>query len=102
LGTKHIGTLIQGASQHFTNKKDWYIDFVENISNSDSIVLSGREEYRVEGKGSVQLQMRGKRLLFRDVYYILVWKKNLLSISWIMKHSPHLVITMFSSNNRLF
>jgi hypothetical protein len=49
---------------------------------------------RLEGKGSAQLQIRGKRLLFRDVYYILVLQKNILSISWIVKHSPHLDVVL--------
>jgi len=40
------------------------------------MVLSGGEEYRVEGKVSVEFQMKGKRLLFRDVYCVPDLHKN--------------------------
>jgi hypothetical protein len=88
------------ASEHFTNHIDWYADFVEDKSQSDSIVLSGREEYKVRRKGNVLLQLRGKKVMIKDVYYVPCLEKNLLSISSIMKHSPHLDINF--SNNRCF
>jgi hypothetical protein len=70
LGPKQTGTLIQVHHDILLIKKIWYINFVKGNSNSNYVVLSGGEENKVEGKGTVQLLMRGKRLIFRDVYYV--------------------------------
>jgi hypothetical protein len=59
-----------GASRHFTNNIDWYVDFVEDKFQSDSVVLSGKKEYKVRGKGNVLLQLRGKKVMIKDVYYV--------------------------------
>jgi hypothetical protein len=67
--------------RHFINSIDWYADFVEDKFQSDSVVLSGEKEYRVRGKGNVLLQLRGKKVMIKDVYYVPCLEKNLLSIS---------------------
>jgi hypothetical protein len=46
----------------------------------------------------VQIEMQGKRLLFLNVFFVPRLDKNLLSISEIMKHNPHLDVIF--SNNR--
>jgi hypothetical protein len=73
---------------------DWYIicyvNFVGDKSQSNSVVLSGAEEYKVRGNGNVVPQLRGKKVMIKDVYYDPHLEKNLISISSIMKHSPHL------------
>jgi hypothetical protein len=38
------------ASRQFTNNIDCYVDFIEDRPQSGSVVLSGREEYKVRGK----------------------------------------------------
>jgi hypothetical protein len=45
--------------------------------------------------------MKSKQLLFRYAYYVPGLQKKLLSISCIMKHSPHLDI-VFDNNRCLF
>lgn len=44
-----------GESRHFINNIDCYVDFVENKSRYVSVVLSGREVYKVRGKRNVLL-----------------------------------------------
>jgi len=41
-------------SPHFTNMRDWYINYVANEYANDHVLFGGGEEYKVEGKGSVQ------------------------------------------------
>ena len=69
-------------SQHFTNQKDWYIDFVEDKSNSNSVFEWWRK-CRVEKWES--LDERQEVVIYDDVPGS---QKKLFSISWIMKHSP--------------
>lgn len=78
------------ASPHFTNKKDWCIDFIENKTGSDSVSFGGGKEYEIARKGNVQIEMQCKRLFFLNVFFVPGLGKNLLSISKIMKHNPHL------------
>lgn len=58
------------ASKHFTNNMDCYINFVEDKTQCNYIVLNGREKYKVKGKGNVLLQLRSKKLMIKDVYYV--------------------------------
>jgi hypothetical protein len=51
-------------------------------------VSSGGQEYKVRQKGNV----RGKRVMIKNVYYVPCLEKNLLLISSIMKHRQHLLI----------
>jgi hypothetical protein len=89
--------IVLGASRHFTNNIECYIDFVEDEFQSDSVMLSHREEYNVRVKGNVLLQLRGDKVMIKDVYNVHCLKQNLLSISSIMKHIPH-SDTNFSNN----
>jgi hypothetical protein len=90
-----------GASRHFTNRRDWYINYVANESSNDSVVFGGGEEYRVEGKGNVQITLSGKKMVFLNVHYVPGMDKNLLSVSEIMKHNPHLHV-IFSNHKCYF
>jgi hypothetical protein len=63
------------------------------------VIFGGGEEYKIVGKGNVQIEMQGKRLLFLNVFFVPL-DKNLLSISEIMKHNPHLNVIF--SNNRCY
>lgn len=51
-------------------------------------------------KGSVLLQLSGKKVMIKDVHYVLCFEKNLLSISSIMKQSPNFHINF--RDNRCF
>jgi hypothetical protein len=65
-----------GGSRHFTNNIDWYADFVEDKSQSDSVVFNGGERYRVRGKGNVLFQLRGKKIMIDDVYDVTCLEKK--------------------------
>jgi hypothetical protein len=78
-----------GASRHFTNQKDWFTEFTPSPSK-DSVIFSGGEEYNIVGKGNVQISFRGKMLMFLNIHYVPGMELNLLSVSQIMRHSPHL------------
>ena len=45
IGTKMVRYIDSNTLQLFTNRKDQFIDFVEDRSNFDTVVLSGGEEY---------------------------------------------------------
>eukprot|EP00253_Pinus_taeda_P024581 PITA_24581 len=83
-----------GASRHFSHKRDWFIDF---SPFSDSVVFDGGEKYTVVGRGTVQIQSRGRTLIFLNVYYVPGMEINLLSVSQIMRNSPQLDV-VFSAH----
>lgn len=85
-----------GASCHFTHHRDWFTDF-QPFSNS---VIFG-EEYTIADRGNIQIQSRGRKLIFLDVCYVPSMEFNLLSFSQIMRHSPQLNVT-FSSHQCSF
>ncbi len=79
-----------GASRHFTHRKDWFTDYQPY---SDSVIFGGGEEYTVVGKSNIQIQSVGRKLIFLDVYYVPAMELNLLSVSQLLRHSPHLAVT---------
>lgn len=81
------------------NKDDWYIDFgvLLIISLAKRI---GVLKHKIDGKGNVQIEMQGKRLLFVKVFFVTGLEKDLLSINEIMKHNPHLDVVF--TNNRCY
>jgi len=42
-----------GASHHFTDRKDWCINYVADSSCTNSVVFGGGREFIVEGKVNV-------------------------------------------------
>ena len=56
------------------------------------VTFGGGEEFAILGMGNVQLSFGGKMLMFLNVYYVPGMKLNLLSVSQIMRHFPHLVV----------
>jgi hypothetical protein len=52
------------------------------------------------GKGNVQISLGENMLTFLNVYYVLGMELNLLSISKIMSHCPHLDVTF--SNHKCY
>lgn len=76
-----------GASRHFSHRRDWFTDF---SPYSDSVVFGGGEEYKIVGRGNVQIQSGGKKLIFLNVCYVPGMAHNLLFVSQIMRNSPQL------------
>jgi hypothetical protein len=92
-----IGMLIQGNIDILLTIFITMLILQKDKSESNYVMLSGREEYKVRVKGNVLIQLRGKKVMIKDVYYVPCLEKNLLLISSIMKHSLHLHID-FSDN----
>jgi hypothetical protein len=69
-------------------------------SSRDSVIFNGCEEYRVIGKGNVQISFGGKMLIFLNVYYFPSMELNLLSVNQIMWHIPQLNVNF--SNHRCY
>ena len=67
-----------GASRHFTHRRDWFVEFTPY---SDSVIFGGGEEYNIVGKGNVQIQSGGRKLMFLNVCYVPGMKHNLLFVS---------------------
>jgi len=88
-----------GASKHFTNWKDWFTEFTPSPSK-DSVIFGGGEEYNIVGKGNVQISFGGKMLMFLNFHYVPGMELNLLSVSQIMRHSPHLDVNF--SNHKCY
>ncbi|MDF3686452.1 hypothetical protein [Enterobacter hormaechei] len=82
-----------GASRHFTHRKDYFTDYQPY---SDPNIFGGGEEYTVAGKDNIQIQSVGRKLIFLDVYYVPGMELNLLSVSQLLQHSPHLAVTFNS------
>ena len=82
------------ASRHFTHRKDRFTDY---HPYSNSVIFCGEEEYTIVDKGNIQIQSIGRNLIFLDVYYVPRMELNLLSVSQLLRHSPHLDVT-FSSH----
>ena len=64
------------------------------------MTFGGEEEFAIVGTRNEQLSFGGKMPMFLNVYYVLGMKFNLLSVSQIMRHGPHLDVT-FSNHKRL-
>jgi hypothetical protein len=88
-----------GASKHFTNQKDWFMEFTPSPSK-DSVIFGGGEEYNIVAKGNVQISFGGKMLMFLNVHYVSCMELNMLSVSQIMRHSPHLDVNF--SNHKCY
>ena len=43
----------------------------------------------VVDKGNILILFVGRNLIFLDVYYVLGMELNLLSVSQLLRHSPH-------------
>ena len=79
MGSKQIGTWFKT----FSYSEILACNFVEDISNSNFVILSGKEEYKFEGNKSLLVQMKYQRLSFRNVYHVHGLKKNRQLVSWL-------------------
>ena len=74
------------ASKHMTHKKQWFVNFVEDKSRTEIVMVADGRVYCVEGRGDVQIKLKnGKKCTFSNVLYIPGLNKNLLSINMITK-----------------
>jgi hypothetical protein len=53
------------------------------------MIFYGGEEYKIVGKGNVQIEMESKKLFFLYVFFVPILDKNLPFIIEIMMHNPH-------------
>jgi hypothetical protein len=72
-----------GALKHMNNTFDWFLEFVEDNSRSDSIILGDNKVHHVEGSGKVHIESGAKTFMFKNVLDIQGLKMNLLSVSEI-------------------
>jgi hypothetical protein len=64
------------------------------------VIFGGGVEYMVVGKGNVQISFGEKTSIFLNVYYVPSMELNLLSMSQIMRHFPHLDVNF--SNHKCY
>jgi hypothetical protein len=64
------------------------------------VIFVGGVEYNIVGKGNVHIFFRGKMLMFLNVHYVPGMELDLLSVSQIMRHSPHLDVNF--SNHKCY
>ena len=88
-----------GALRHFTNRKDWFIEYSPGLSKN-SVTVGGEEEFAIFGTGNMQLSYGGKMLMFLNVYYVPGMKLNMLLVSQIMRHCLHLDVNF--SNHKCY
>jgi hypothetical protein len=88
-----------GASKNFTNCKYWFTEFTPSPSK-DLVIFGGGEEYNIVGKGNVQISFKGNMLMFLNIHYVPSIELDLLSVSQIMRHSPHLDVNF--SNHKCY
>jgi len=86
------------ASQNFTNRKDWFTEY-SPYSSKDYVIFGGGE-YTVVGTRNVQVSFGAKMFMFLYVYYVPGMELNLLSVSRIMRHNPHLDVNF--SNHKCY
>lgn len=77
-----------GASRHYTCHKDWYVNFIEDKSHSESVFLGDDWNYYIRGCGDVRVILNNSlSYTFKNVQYVLDMNKNILSIGEITKKS---------------
>jgi hypothetical protein len=64
------------------------------------VIFGGGEEYNIVNKGNAQISFGGKMLMFLNVHYVPGMELNFLSVSQIMRHSPHLDVNF--SNHKCY
>ena len=81
------------ALKHMTHRKQWFVNFVEDKSRIETVMVADGKVYCVEGRGDVQIKLEnGKKCTFSNVLYIPGLNKNLLSINMITKQNPQLEV----------
>jgi hypothetical protein len=59
------------ACHHFSNRKDWYLKFITNKIDSDSMIFSSGEDYKIARNENVEIEMQGKRLfLLLNIFFV--------------------------------
>ncbi|GFR28500.1 retrovirus-related Pol polyprotein from transposon TNT 1-94 [Trichonephila clavata] len=66
------------ASNHFTNNKDLFINFVD-VVNEYMVLAVNNVEFPIEGKGDVKIWFNGHECLIRNVLFSSKLRKNLMS-----------------------
>ncbi|GFQ93465.1 integrase catalytic domain-containing protein [Trichonephila clavata] len=66
------------ASNHFTNNKDLFINFVDSV-NENMVLAVNNVEFPIEGKGDVKIWFNGHECLLRNVLFSSKLRKNLMS-----------------------
>ena len=75
--------LDSGSSNHMCGKKEYFIDFDENFT--DTVKLGNNTSMAVIGKGNIRLQVDGMVQKITGVFYIPELKNNLLSIGQLQE-----------------
>ncbi|GFR07608.1 retrovirus-related Pol polyprotein from transposon TNT 1-94 [Trichonephila clavata] len=66
------------ASNHFTNNKDLFINFVD-VVNENMVLAVNNVEFPIEGKSDVKIWFNGHECLLRNVLFSSKLRKNLMS-----------------------
>jgi hypothetical protein len=82
-----------------TNRRDWFVFFVQNNPKPDIVTFGDGRKHLVEGCGNLTVKLSDGHT-FQNARYIPNMKKYLLSINETMEHIPHLEI-LFKNNKCL-
>ncbi|GFY30254.1 retrovirus-related Pol polyprotein from transposon TNT 1-94 [Trichonephila clavipes] len=66
------------ASNHFTNNRDLFINFV-NVVNENMMLAINGVEFPIEGKGDVKIWFNDHECLLKNVFFSSKLRKNLMS-----------------------
>jgi hypothetical protein len=92
-----LGTLILVHHDTSPTEQDLFTEYTA-CSSKDSMIFNGGVENTVVGKGNVYFLWRF--LFFLNVYYVPSMELNLLLVSQIMRHYPHLDVNF--SNHKCY
>ncbi|KAI5316392.1 hypothetical protein L3X38_036099 [Prunus dulcis] len=90
--------LDSGCSNHMCGKKDFFCDLNEGFK--DSVKLGNDASLKVQGKGSIRMEIDGTMHMVTEVFFVPDLKNNLLSIGQLQEKG--LVVLMQHGTCKIF
>lgn len=82
--------LDSGCSNHMCGNKEWFINL--DKSCNQHVKLGDDRKMKVEGRGSLRMEINGRVQVITSVYYVLGLKTNLLSVGQLQQKGLKIVI----------
>ena len=90
--------LDSGCSNHMCGKKEFFCDLNEGFK--DSVKLGNDASLKVQGKGSIRMEIDGTMHMVTEVFFVPDLKNNLLSIGQLQEKG--LVVLMQHGTCKIF